>query len=142
MDRHHGANLMSVVRVQSFGECRGIGAAMPVAGDQFSGETEPAGDLRPLEGELSVIEGEYLVTCTQSVDERGFPGAGCRARKNRHVGRGLENCFHTVDASPGQSNRVWAAMVDGGICNGVQNPVRDIGGSGELKKMTAWLVWH
>ena len=142
VDCHDRANLVLAVRLQAFGESDGIGAAMPVAGNQFGGETEAAGYLRPLESELSVVECDDLIARTERIHERGFPGAGGRARENRDIARGFENRFHAVYACLGQRDCVRTAVVDGGICDGVQNPVGDVGGSGELKKMTAWLKGH
>lgn len=130
------------VLAQTFGKRLGISATMPVAGKKFGRQTETFCHLRPLDAELSIVECDDLVAWIERIDERGFPRAGRGPWKNSDLARGLEDSFHTVNAGRGQSHRVRAAMVVRWIGDGMKNPVGNIGGTGELKEMTAWLEWH
>lgn len=67
-------NRVGTVLGQSLLEDGRIRATPPVTRHQVDIEAEPAGDIRPVQGELAGLEHQNTVTRTERVDQCGFPG--------------------------------------------------------------------
>ena len=73
---HHGADCVTAVLTELRFKRGGIHAAMPVAGDHFHGQAEALRNLRPLIGELPVVECHDFIAGVQRVHDTRFPCAG------------------------------------------------------------------
>src|SRR5687768_17481693 len=116
----------------------GIGAAPPVAGDEFHLEAELRRHLLPQRGEMAGLVHQHAVARRQRVDERRFPGAGAGRGIDHHFAlRALEHALHPGKAILADVGEVRTAMVDGGEIDGAQHAVGHVGRSRDLQQVAA-----
>ena len=114
----------------------------PVARDQIDREAEILRHFRPQRGELAGIGRQHFIAGIERIDQRRFPSAGAGSCVNDHGIVGLEDGLDAFEAMFGQYGEFGAAMVDGRVVDGAQNPVGNVRGAGDLKEVSAWLKCH
>ena len=115
-------------------------AAPPVSLEKLCLDAELVSHLLPECGEVACLDHQNALAFLDQIGKRRLPctGAGSRVNDDRRVC--LENSLHAIEAFPAEFGKGRPAMVDGRMIHRAQNPVRNIGRAGNLKKMPACLI--
>ncbi|KAG0931500.1 hypothetical protein G6F31_016766 [Rhizopus arrhizus] len=136
---HPAHGLDAVLRV--FGKARadhgGVHGVTPVAFDVVDLKPQAARQLLPQAGEVAGFPHQHPVARRQRVDQRRFPRAGARRRKNDHGGLRLEDLLDSRQHGQPQRAELRPSMVDGGLIDGPQHAVRHIRRPRNLQEMPA-----
>ena len=114
-----------------------IDAVAPVAGNEIDLQAEPRGHVAPERGEVAGLEHQHRVAGRQRVDERRFPRAGAGRGIDHDRARGLKHALKAVDRLAPERRKRGAAMIDGRLRDGAQDPVGHVGRPGDLEEVTA-----
>ena len=91
----------------------------------------------PQHGEVAGLEHQHPVAGRQRVDERRLPRAGAGRGIDHDGAGGLKDPLQAVEHLAPEPRERRAAVIDGRLRDGAQNPVRHVGRPGDLEKMTA-----
>ena len=114
----------------------------PVARHQVHVEPEAAGHLRPLAGEEAAVEGENPIPGGKRVHQRRLPRAGGRGGEDEDGAVGLEDRLQLFEHAQGEFRELRTAVVDDRPVHGAPDPLRYVGGAGELEKVPAAACDH
>ncbi|OIQ67001.1 hypothetical protein GALL_514240 [mine drainage metagenome] len=142
MNDHHGLDLVRPIGGKSRLDLVHVGPAPPVGWQEFDVELEFLGDAAPQHRKLAGLGQQHLVARRQRIDERGFPGAGARRRKNDDRLLGAENALHSGEYRMTEFGKFGTAVIQGRHIHGPQHPVRYIGRAWNLKKMPSCMQSH
>ncbi len=104
---------------------------------EFRRQPERLRHLLPQRGEMTRLEHQHRVARAQRVGQRGFPGAGAGGRIDDDRLHGLEDLLDVRQHLAAQRAEFRAAMVDGRVAHGTQDPVRHGARAGDLQKVAA-----
>src|SRR4051812_3517084 len=86
---------------------------------------------------MSSLEHQYAIPWRQSIYNSRFSGSSTRSGINENGAARLENKFHSLQDFDCHIRKFRTAVVNNGLSNGAQHAIRNIGGSGNLKKVAA-----
>ena len=133
VDDENGADL--AVGFQLRFDDSGIDSPPPVAQDHLDVEAEPPRHFRPQPSELAILEREHLVAGRQRVDQRRFPGARARCRKDHHRSGSSEDLLQTIEHLTPQRRELIAAVVDRRLRHRPQHAIRNVGRTRNLEEV-------
>ncbi len=137
VDHHHGFDGMAFVCAEPRLHIGGGNAATAVAGHILHLQAVALGNVAPEVGKMSGLEHQHAVIRRKRVHNRCFPRARTRSWIHHHRAFGLEDRTQPFQHFAPQLGELRAAMVDHRAVHGPQDLVRDVGGPGNLEKMTA-----
>src|ERR1700682_6605719 len=85
---------------------------------------------------------QYLVARRERVDDRGFPGASARGRKNDDRSGGLEDFLAAFENHLCQFGKCRTAVVDHRHVHGPEHAIGDRARTGNLKKVASLMLRH
>ncbi|MNV16719.1 hypothetical protein D3C71_1074880 [compost metagenome] len=136
---HDTHRLDAVLRV--FGQARtdhgGVNGMAPVAFHVIHLQPQAPCQLLPQAGEVAGFHHQHAVARRQRIDQRRFPRARARRRKNHHGRLRLEDVLCAFQHGPPQRAEFGSAMVDGGLIDGAQDAVGHIRGPRNLQEVPA-----
>ena len=139
VDDGDGLDRVAAVRRQLLSDEGGIDAVAPIAGNEVDLEPELHGHVAPERGELAGFDHQHRVAGRQRVDERRLPGAGAGAGIHDDRARGLKHALKAFDRFAPERGERRAAMIDGRLRDGAQDPIGHVGRAGNLEKMPSAL---
>ncbi len=121
---------------------RRIDAMPPVARHVVDREAEARRHLPPERGKVSRLEHQDFVARRQRIDQRRLPGAGARPWKDDDRRLRQEDALESGQHLARELRELRPTMVHGRLRQGAQHAIRNVGGTRNLEKVAAALVWH
>jgi hypothetical protein len=118
-------------------DCRRIGAAAPVGGDQLRGQAEPVGKFLPQLGEMAGFHHEDAIPRRQRVDHCRLPGASAGCRIDDHRAGALEDRLQAGEDLLAKIPERRSAMIHSRMVHRPEDAIGNIGGPRNLQKMPA-----
>ena len=141
VDYAHRLDLVLSVLFQAGLDHVGADATAPAfdawQADELWLEPQTDGHLLPEAGEMTGLEHQHLITCTQGIAQRGLPGARARGRVDDHRVAGLEDLLDAREHLEAELAELGAAVIDGGVAHGAKDTVGHRAGPGDLQEVTA-----
>ena len=114
----------------------------PVARNEIDLNAPARRHLLPQRGEVAGLDHQHLVARRQRIDDRRFPGAGARRRKDDDRPGGLEDLLATLEHRLAELGELRAAMVDDRHIHGAEHAIRHRARTGNLQKMASLMRCH
>src|SRR6185437_7678292 len=136
MYHHHGLQSVLAVSSQAIFRFGRISTAPPITWDIFHLNPMFLRHLLPLRREMPSLKHEHAVTRAQSIHNGRFPGARTGGGKHDYRPPRLENSAQSFQNFFSKLREFRAAMIDYRAIHGAEHAIRDVGGTGNLEKMT------
>ena len=137
MHDHDGLVAVRLVRGEPGLHDHRIDAAPPIARDEVNLQPQPASHLAPQRGEVTGLEHEHGIAGRECIDQRRLPCAGAGSGVDDDGPGGLEDLPEALEYLQRQPRKLGAAVIDRRMIQRAQDPIGDVGGSGNLQKMAA-----
>ena len=142
VDDHHRRDAVCRVGGEPFGHHPRVDASPPVSGDEVDRQPEALRHVAPQGGEMAGFEGQHLIAGRQGVDECRLPRPGTRGGVDDHRTGGAEHRLDPLQEIQREVREARSAVVDGGLRDGPENPVGDVGRSRNLQEVASTVNGH